>query len=498
MRLTKEQRIVNTAKKLNLDENSVALIKYLVSIAQNGSIPGFVYKMDEIRKKVFADNHHHMINAYKNLLASGIVTLQATTLIITAWQSPNKEYQTLLINNNYTTDIRRYTSVFDNQIYMSRLYDKNAVQEEKFSWNKVKGIIVPRTMAGLFTRKIYTSENRRLDMAWMLAEEEKRQLDKEEIRFLCGLIAQCNTYGQIPDYNAHYAIRIMQDLFEDSSFAVSTGYRVQGQLIDKDIIQIREVRDGRCTLIINGYSDGFGPGKNYVVLPYAIFKVIFKQLELAAINLFFEQVFQLNNGENGKGSVNANKKVNLKVLSAPMDSRTDREKLNKLRSWLRKRNDSEIFRIILSLQAFFDIEDAGKGNISFKIKRIFFVRKNAVRNKEKLSDPIKRYPRKAAIIKDALIKNNVKTNISELRALISVFAHADPRIIRRLIKVLAIDIQSRRQHNRPEIKSMAAYTANLYEQYRAGVGKAISNTLAYMASMRHEALEMLSSPLEIL
>ena len=123
--------------------------------------------------------------------------------------------------------------------------------------------------------------------------------------------------------------------------------------------------------------------------------------------------------------------------------------------------------------------------------------KNAVRNKEKLSDPIKRYPRKAAIIKDALIKNNVKTNISELRALISVFAHADPRIIRRLIKVLAIDIQSRRQHNRPEIKSMAAYAANLYEQYRAGVGKAISNTLAYNG--QHEAmraLEMLSSPLE--
>ena len=504
MRLTKEQRILNTLKNLNLDENSKDLMKYLISIAQNGTIPGFVYMFDEIKEKVFGNHHYRMMNAYKNLLDSGLITLQVTTLIITVWQAPLKTCRTQLLNINNITNIRRYSSICENQIYMSQLNGQNKIGasgsegEVQFTWNKIKGIIVPRTMAGLFTRKIYSSEKTRLDMAWLLAEEEKRQLDKEEIRFLCGLLAQCNTYGQIPDYNAHYSICSMRDLFEDSSFAVSTGYRVQGQLVDKNIIQIREIKDGRKTLIINGYSDGFGPGKNYVVLPYAIFKVIFKQLELAAINLFFEQVFQLNNGENGKGAVNANKKVNLKALSAPMDSRIDKEKLGKLRNWLRKRNDSEIFKIILSLQEFFDVEDAGRGRISFRIKRIYFVMKNAVRNKEKLFDPVRRYPRKAAIIKDALIKNKVKYNTSEFKEIINVFAHADPRITRRLIKVLAMDIQSRKQHNRPKIKSMAAYVASLYQQYKAGVGKAISNTLAYMASMRNGALEMLSRPIETL
>lgn len=500
MRLTKEQRILNTVKGLNLDDNSVDLMKYLISISINGIVSGFVYMMDEVRKKVFADNHHHMVYAYKNLLDSGLITLQGTNLIILAWTKPEKLYQTNLIYNNNTTKNRKYSRVVDKQIYMSNLDEADTHSSEEqinFTWNKVKGIIVPRTMAGLFTRKIYESEKTGLDMSWVLAEEERRQLDKEEIRFLCGLIAQCNTYGQIRDYNTHYAIKVMQELFEDSSFAISTGYRVQDQLISKGIIQIRKVNEGRKVLIINDYAGGFGPGKNYVVLPYAIFRTIFKQLELAAINLFFEQVFQLNNGENGKGSINANKKVNLKVISAPMDAKTEKEKLYRLRNWLRKRNDSEVFKLIYDLQAFFDIEDAGHGNVTFRIKRMYFVLKNAVRNKEGMFDSIKRYPRKAMIIKEVLLANNVRIGINDLRGLTDVFVHIDAHVTRRLVKILAMDINDRQLHGRHAIKSMAAYAANLYEQYKAGVGKAISNTVAYIASLRNEALDRLSSTVEI-
>lgn len=499
MRLTKEQRIINTIKKLNLNENSLDLMKHLISIAKNGVVDGFVYKYEEIRKKVFADNHNHMINAYKNLLDSGLITLQATTLIITVW---HKTYQTQLTYNNFTTGRRSYSSVLENQIYITKLGAKagyknsdNSNIEPNFTWNKIKGIKVPRTMAGLFTRKIYKSEKTHLDMAWVLAEEEKRQLNKEEIRFLCGLIAQCNTYGQIRDYNTFYAIKVMQDLFEDSRFAVSTGYRVQEQLIRKNIIRINEVK-GIKTLTINDYADGFGPGRNYVVLTFAIFRTIFKKLELAAINLFFEQVFQLNNGDNGKGVASANKKVNLKVISAPMDAKTDKNKLAQLRDWLRKRNDSEVFKLILSLQAFFNIEDAGRGNFAFRLKQMYFILKSAVRITEKLVDPLKRYTRKASIIKDCIEEQDIDLSLSDLHDIVNVFARVDVRITKRLIKVLAMDIKDRQQHSRPKIQSMAAYTTSLFQQYNAGVGKAISTTLAYISSLQNEVLKSLSEPIE--
>ncbi len=502
MRIIKEQRILNSLQNMNLDDDCIALMKNLISIARHGSIPGFVYMLDDIRKKVFADNHSRFVIAYKNLLDTGLITLQGTTLIINAWQKPSSIYQMQINIHNYTTPRRQYTRIIDEQSCMASFNDyvqSKKPEEKNFIWNKIKGIIVPRSLAGLFTRKVYDSELTKLDSAWLLREEERRMLSKEEIRYLCGLLSQCNTFGQIKGFNTHYSILAMKDLFEDESFAVSTGYRVQKSLLDKDIISICSCsKTGSQTLNINGYRDGFGKGRNYVVLPYAIFRTIFKSLELAAINLFFEEVFQLNNGDNGRGNASAHKKVKLKLLAAGMDTRTDKEKLIAIRTWLRKRNDSEVFKLIQGLKEFFDLEYMGNGVISFKIKLMYFVLKDAVRRVERAINPIKRYWEKAELIKECLDAYALEYKKQDLQDLIMVFSRAAARITRRVIKALAIDIRTRKQNNRPAIKSLGAYVSSLYNQYVSGNWTDFSGTIAYVESLRRDALDKLSEAPEMI
>lgn len=468
MRYTKERSLLEHLRKDGLPSDSIRVMEQLLSVSNNGKIENLPEKLTEIKKEVFAGQPHELLNTCKNLTEWGLLTTHGTWSNIPGWNNPLHRY---VMQFKYSTIIKEEKGT--NVIFDS----------------KVKGIIIPRNLAGLFTRKVYASESKHWDENRLIEENETRKLDKEEIRFLCGILAQCDTHGQIEDYNPMFSFLKMQELFEDKSFAVSTGYRVLKQLQEKSILFIHKSRKtGRGTLLIYGYEEGFGPGKNYVVIPFAVFQAIFKRLELAAINLFFEWVFQLNNGDDGKGRITAEKKIHHKVLAAPMDSGADRNRLTGLRTWLRKRNDYEVQALLKGLLPFFCIEHTVKGIIAISINKVYFIAKSAFRRASSSSrDALLKYKRKAELIRLILGKYENAYRTKDLEDLTRLFAYIPTRITRRIMEVLSSDMKDRREQEHPAIRSIVAYGCSLYKQYQLGISTKLAKSMAFMESLNEEA-----------
>ncbi|WP_010247090.1 hypothetical protein, partial [Acetivibrio cellulolyticus] len=313
---------------------------------------------------------------------------------------------------------------------------------------------------------------------------EQINIAKEIIRYLCGIMGQTNTNGDIFDYNKRQSIKKIKELFEDGEETISerTCYDVHAKLKAMGILEegIHPVRKTPYLRIV-GYKEAFEDG--YIVVPFAVFQKAFKTLETGSIKLFFDTLYKLNNGEDPGNKKNPNpgkdKVVQFKAYLTEKDRKDEGRKkkyaVNQL--WLKRKSKTEILNFILGkdnsenggLRHFFDISiNRETGVVFLKIKDQYFVTKKHSKKLRDYIDPLERYKKKAELIDEILKTCAFKYNDKDRRAFVDILHRERKRVIKMLLNALDLDYRRRSERNGKPIKSLGAYMYWLYGTYKKG------------------------------
>lgn len=504
MRLSRKQRIINYCTEKGFTENAKKLLAAILDITDNGIIDGYALKYHErIIREVFDGEARYYYDGYRELASNKIVEIKGIHLVILAWDYNHLfALKSNLPRRKYTKDPVKGQLQLDGMIRKN----KKALElpdntEDKLNitcnWQKLMGVIIPRSLAPYLTGRTYSKNPDTIDN--MVRNIDAMDLDKEEIRRYIALIAQCID-GDIHYYHQAHSIRLMKELFGDATVSESTCYDVDKKLLEKGLISIFDDGEGYKRLRINGYKDGFGKGKNYVAVPYAVFQEDFKLLEIGAIKIFFDFIFALNNGENDGRKFSAGKQIRRKIFSTPYDTQEDRKKCKWLQAWLRRRCNDEVSELLLGckrgsgLRQFFYIDaesDKQNGIVYIRIHERYFVSKG-LKEFTQGFDPIVRFKRKAELIKQLLGKVSFQYTEKDLRDFIMVFRTATKRIIEILLRTLDIDIRNRQQRRWKSIESKGGYLREMYRKYLSGDRVLIFSRIEEINESYKAALEQLS------
>lgn len=481
MKLKKKDRIIKYLFDRGYSRELILYVTALLEVCNNGSIKNYALKYHKDIINNYFNNDRSIFNEiYLTLLRDEIIKMEGLDLNILIWNDDH--YYRL----RYNIPRRKYSkSILQDQQSIGNLLDEfskavashkgdaadptkkitiNNLEEVKvkYDWVKIQGIKIPRNLSSLF-----------------IGNQDGGTLTKEEMRHMCGLLSQCDANGDIVDFRESYSFQLMLSLFDDNSVSVSTCYDVHRKLRDKGVISLEiHSQKGVPCLRINGYREGFGKNKNYVIVPYAVFQKYFKDCETSSIKVFFDWIFKLNNGDDKGGNKGKDKVIYLKAFTTKLDTRTDKQKYYEFCRWVKKRCRSEIKKLLVgdgehdALQNFFDFtlnsKNASRGVIEIRIKEQYYIsKKNAERTRMYL-DPLDRYKKKAAIIEEVLASCTMKCSIKDKRDFVRILRSASRREIELLIATLEIDFRNRQQRRWKEIRSLGAYLKWLYDQYRRG------------------------------
>lgn len=481
-RLKKKDRIIKYLYERGYQEVLIFYVTALMEVCDNGCIKNYAIKYhSDIVKNLFNDNRNSYNEIYLKLLQDEIIKMEGLDLRILLWDDD------VFYRIRYNLPRRKYSrSIHQDQQSISDMLDKltSAINPErikaadplkkvvinnldevkvKYDWAKIQGIKIPRSLLHLFIGN----------------QDGDTYLTKEEMRHTCGLLSQLDSNGYIVDFRESYSFQLMLDLFDDNSVSISTCYDVHRKLRSKGVITLENhPQKGVPCLRINGYKEGFGKDKNYVIVPYAVFQKYFKECETSSIKLFFDWIFKLNNGDDKGGYKGKDKVIRLKAFTTKLDTRADKQKYYEFLRRHKKRCKSEVRKLLVgdgehdALQNFFDFDlnpqNASRGVIDIRIKEQYFVsKKNAERTRLYL-DPLERYKKKAAIIEEVLMSCTMKCSIKDKRDFVRILKSASRREIELLLTTLEIDNRNRQQRHWKEIRSLGAYLKWLYEQYRQG------------------------------
>ena len=505
MKISKKQKIIGFAVERGLSEDTIAFLSAAIDMSESGIVKRFAVRwQDSVIRDIFGMDSARYLEAYLALRKEDIVELKGIDLIILAWDDahlyslklslPKRKYSRNVLQEQM--EIWGFLRNLEQlQINPERVLEPHRMEKPEVKWDKIMGVKFPRSLSHLLTGKI-RSEGRTEEK--IMAEGEKN-ISKEMIRYLCGLAALCDHNGEIRDFNRFYAVNRMQELFDCGTMKTSTCYDVHKKLLDMGVIEeyIKPATGEPC-LRICGYAEGFGKGRNYVVIPYAVFRAVFKETETGAVRLFFDWVFKLNNGDNGKGTSDGNKAILFKAFATGLDTAAERTRYNKTLQWLRKRCRSEIFGLLKQLRQYFDINiyNRSYGILSVRIKKEYFVSKRSAARLEDAHDPLKRYGRKADAIKQILSRFTFKYTAEDLRAFVRVLKKAGKRAIEILLGALDKEIRERKEKGWKEIRHPGRYLAWMYANYRQGGRAALKSELSAVCGLRKEALDWLSGEAE--
>jgi len=506
MKIPKKQRIIGYAVERGLSEDALAFLSAAVDLSESGIVKRFAIRwQNSIIRDIFGMDNARYLEAYMSLRKEDIVELKGLDLIILAWDDahlyslklslPKRKYSRNVLHEQM--EIWRYCRNLEKTPESpERVLEPHRMEKPEVKWDKIMGVKFPRSLSHLLTGKSQSHEGRTEEE--IIAAGDK-SVSKEMVRYICGLAAQCDSNGEIRDFNRLYAINRMQELFDCGTMKTSTCYDVHKKLLDMGIIEeYVKPATGEPCLRISGYAEGFGKGRNYVVIPYAVFRAVFKETEIGAIRLFFDWVFKLNNGEDGKGGTDRNKAVLFKAFATGLDTGRDRAKYQGTLQWLKKRCRSEIFGLVRQLKKYFDINihNRSYGILSARIKKEYFVSKRSAARLEEVLDPLKRYRRKAEVIKEILARFAFKYAVDDLRAFVRVLRKAKKRVIEALFGALDTEMREREEKGWKEIKHPGRYLAWMYSRYREGGRAALKSKLSAVCGLRKEALDWLSGEAE--
>lgn len=276
--------------------------------------------------------------------------------------------------------------------------------------------------------------------------KEIDSLTKEMVRYYLGIVSQANSDGVIVDFKKHYTILKIMKTYEEGTCSKSTFYNAHKRLIEAGLIM-----EFMGNLVIVDYDYLFKKKQGgFIVLPEVIFKKMFKNLEWAAIKLFFDWVLKLNNDKNNKFIFFSVKK-----------------ELQKNMNNLHKRFTCEIINLIEQLKQIFKIIEIQDGVFSVAILWKFLVlKKDRTYNTQDILD---KYKRKAEMIKEILeSKEHIKYTVDDLVDFVRIFKRTSRRMIEKAFKILNKRLYYKEQRNE---------TIDSLGKYLRGIVKAEFKTL---------------------
>jgi len=513
LRLTKKDRIIKFAENNEYSSDVIKVISYLLDVSIDGKIQDFMtssYK--RAVRLLFDGNESEYIKVHKFLCEKEIINLKGNVLYILPWDeehifklqynTPKRKYSKDLVKEqtNIGDFIGKYLS--DKKIlaniekYIGPVKLENNLEGIKitYNWAKIEGFRLPRGkwFTDLFTFKLDIMEcNTDIPEGSEPADGNRNtkavkpsNITKEIVRYLCGIMGQTNTNGEIFDYNKHQTNKKIQELFEDGEETISirTCYDVHAKLKAIGVLE-EGIHPKRKTpyLKVVGYKEAFEDG--YIVVPFAVFQKAFKTLETGSIKLFFDTIYKLNNGEDPKNKKNPNpgrdKVVEFRAYLSPKDRKDEDKKKKHLKSqfWLKRYSKTEIMNFIFGkdnsenggLRQFFDITiNRETGVVFFKIKDQYFITKKHAKKLRDYIDPLERYKKKAELIDEMLKTCAFKYNDDDRRTFVDILHRERKRVIKMLLDALDLDYRRRSERNGKPIKSLGAYMYWLYGTYKKG------------------------------
>ncbi len=481
MRVNKKATILHIAAQ-EYNETYIRFLNELLNCSKDGIIYNFIINnQDEIINKVFEGNRNSYYECYVTLVKDKYITLKGLELHILPWND------TTLFSMKYNLQQKnkrayRKDAVQD-QITFSKyasetLGSSSEVKEELLpisdKWENLKGIKIPRNFKDLLSGQV-----------------DSFNYTKEKIRYLLGLIAIANSNEEIKAFNVQYTHSKLSEVFEENTIALSTCYYVHNQLIKDEIITVYKDPAGYNNLRINGCKEGFRKG--YIAVPYLIFQKVFKAMETAAIKIFFDVAFKLNNGENGKGKADNNKPV---IFKADINATNNKESIirhTKTLERLKKRSRSEMLKLFSGtegrpgLNSIFniDLHAIKKGLIYIRMKTQYIIQKSEAA-KASFFSAADRFKKKAAIVKDTLIDTAISLNDKEFDSVVEKLRKANTRAIKAVIKVVNNEIIIGNK-----INDIVSYIKAVYDRYMSGERIQLS-----LDDITADNVEKLSDPYE--
>jgi len=455
MRKKKKAAILDIAAQ-KYKESDVRFLSELLDCSDNGIVYNYILNHQEaIINKVFDGDRHKYFESYVALVKDKFLASVGSDLHILPWS----DHILFAMKYNLKQDNKRIyrKDAAKDQICFSE-YVRGSLgnrEEEKVQfnvkWDGIKGIRIPRSFKDLLSGQI-----------------DSFVYTKEKIRYLLGLITLADSDGVIHAFNVQYAYKEMSKIFEENTIALSTCYDVHKKLLKDGIISVYNTPSGYQNLRIQGYKEGFKKG--YIAVPYFVFQEVFKNLETAAIKVFFDIVFKHNNGENGKGKVDENKPVIFKVAVCPTDNKDSISRYVKVLGRLKKRSRSELLRLFsgapgrTGLNSIFnmDLHEIKRGLIFIRMKKEYMILKNEA-VKASFFSAAKRFARKANIIKNILSNSLIRLNEKQFDYIVEMMRKSSTRAIKAIIGIVNKEIQEGNI-----IGDITAYIKAVHERYMAG------------------------------
>lgn len=313
---------------------------------------------------------------------------------------------------------------------------------------------------------------------FLILEEQRRNLSKEDKRAYCACIAFSDSNGIIEDYNINSLVESINREFGEGAFSKSTMYDVIPKLLKLNLLEeFTNNKTGcKCLRVVN-YKECFQNKERYVIIPNIVLTKVFKNLESAAICLFFDFLFLLNNGEDTSNKyVGQSKAIYFKIAKLDTDSPESKLNFEQQQAWLKKRYPGELRTLLwgdisdsefLSLAEYFHFNCVQDTVLQVRIRREYFVSKQAEKLKKLLLLKGKNKIRYASI-EETLKEHEIDYNSGDLISYIKIFKGASIKVIKTIFEQLADRITGGRQNGLPEIENPPAYVHTLYKNYKEG------------------------------
>lgn len=507
MRTTKTQRVLQLARQKGFGIDAMKLLEYILGFGKGSLILRryVLQNAPDMVRHLFAGNWTMYHAAMKELTEARFIAVKGMDLVILALDDTH--YYMLRSSRPQRAYHKKELA---GQQQLSALLHKVIARADqaKFKsvtgWDRVQGVKLPVSMEGILTGKPVTPEE---TQGKTLAEIEKvnrqRELTKEMLRFLCGLAALCNPQGVVYDFHMPHLVWQLRQLFEDGTVAETTCRDVYGKLLEKEVVSefIHPVSGARCVRI-EGYGEGFGPGKRYIVVPYAVFKKDFKRMEVAAIRWAFSLFFQLNNGENGRRQASEkerkNKTLNFLLFSSQPGNEDKLQRLEYYRLWLKKRCKSEFLALLFGngkkpgLSGIFAITVYPNGCVAVKIREEYYITKDALCRAEKLYNAGVRYARRRNTVGRALEQAGVVANEGEKDIITRLMKRTGTKMVHRVIAHLGSQMSAKARNGWDAPSNLPGLLCSIYKKLQGFRRACVESGIQRILEEQREAVAWIS------
>ncbi len=467
--IKKNTKIISCIDNTTYPDRIKQLLRYLVGMSKQGIIRNYEKLSFQISERLYNGDFREYMKDYETLFKDKIIRFDGRNLLILLFTD------TYLFRLMYRNNTKR--QYIKNSNNMRWFLKKDFIDPYSDLYKKINdvnkmGVKVPVSLlAYLISRPAVSVFNYSPDE--LLKENLKRSLPNKVRLYYLLLMCVCNTNGIIKDFNCHFAVKEINRLFGEGYFSFNTANHAHNKLISLGLITQVYDKDSNCnTVCINGYKDGFGPTKRYIVIPYSLISdPVFRLMSNASTKVLFELLTRLNNGEDKVGlSYGSEKYIQYKLFSCPDDSDKERKQLSYLLSLTKRRNSYEINKVMGELLHFFIIEPdklkGDRGYYNIKLRSEYFIKKDDASSIKIFIDPSERYYKKAALIRNYMKEFNIECDDKNYYSIIRILHKSGNYVIKKILYCLSNDIQLRNINGWSKIDSIGAYTYWLYSIYK--------------------------------